>query len=95
MRIVGDTLLAPLQCCIFQEIKGIVVDSSSVDQEYKLIKAKMAIKLYENPDPMTRSLRILEERVCEKRFSSFVKDVHRFAKEWGTGLSLATRRSII
>ena len=40
-----------------------------VEQEYKLIKIKAAIKLYENQDPMIRSLRAFEERPAEKGHS--------------------------
>ena len=37
----------------------------SVGQEYKLIKTKMAMRLYENPDPMIRiCVWIFEEKEC-------------------------------
>ena len=37
----------------------------SVVQEYKLIKTKMAMRLYENPDPMIRiCVWIFEEKEC-------------------------------
>ena len=62
----------------------------SVEQYYKLIKIKAAKKLYENPDPMMRSVRIFEGKACEKGFSSLVKDAYLFAEEMGTSLNLAT-----
>ena len=48
------------------------------------------MKLYENPDPMMRSVLILEEKAGEKGFCSLVKDVYKFAEELGTSLHLAT-----
>lgn len=48
------------------------------------------MKLYENPDPMVRSVRIFEEKVYKKGFSSVVKDTHKFAEELGTSLNLAS-----
>lgn len=48
------------------------------------------MKLYENPDPMMRSVLIFEEKTGEKGFFSLVKDAHKFAQELGTSLNLAT-----
>ena len=48
------------------------------------------MKLYENPDPMVRSVRIFEEKERKKGFSSVVKDAHKFAEELGTSLNLAS-----
>ena len=63
----------------------------SVEQENKLIKFEAVIKLYENPNPMIRSMRIFEERACgEKGFSLLVKDAHKFGEKLGTTLNLAT-----
>ena len=62
----------------------------SVEREYKLIKIKATKKQYENPNPTMRSVRIFEEKVCEKRFSSLEKDAHKVAEELGTSLNLAT-----
>ena len=37
----------------------------SIGQEYKLIKTKMAMRLYENPHPLIRiSMWIFEEKEC-------------------------------
>ena len=60
----------------------------SVEHEYKVIKIKAAIKLYMNPDPMMRSVRVFEERAAESGFASLVKDAHRYAEELGTTLIL-------
>ena len=63
----------------------------SVEQENKLIKFEAVIKLYENPNPTMRSVRMFEERACgEKGFSLLVKDAHKFGEKQGTTLNLAT-----
>ena len=56
----------------------------SVEQEYKITKIKAAIKLYMNPDPMMRTVRVLEEGAAERGFASLVKDAYRYAEELGT-----------
>ena len=62
-----------------------------VEQENKLIKFEAVIKLYENPNPTMRSVRMFEERACgEKGFSLLVKDAHKFGEKLGTTLNLAT-----
>ena len=60
----------------------------SVEHEYKVIKIKAGIKLYMNPEPMMRSVRVFEERAAERGFDSLVKDAHRYAEELGTTLTL-------
>ena len=63
----------------------------SVEQENKLIKFEAVIKLYENPNPTMRSVRMFKERACgEKGFSLLVKDAHKFGEKLGTTLNLAT-----
>ena len=62
----------------------------SVERENKLIKINATKKQYENPDPIMTSVRIFEEKVCEKGFSSLEKDAHKVAEELGTSLNLAT-----
>ena len=62
----------------------------SIEQEYKLIKTKMAMRLYENPDSMMRSVWIFEDKECEKGFSTLVKDAHKFAEKLATCVNLAT-----
>ena len=63
----------------------------SVEQENKLIKFEAVIKLYENPNPTMRRVRMFEERACgEKGFSLLVKDAHKFGEKLGTTLNLAT-----
>ena len=56
-------------------------DMKSVEHEYRVIKIKAAIRLYMNPDPMMRSVRVFEERAAENGFASLVKDAHRYAEE--------------
>ena len=68
--------------CLAREKRG--RELKSVEQEYKLIKTKMAVRLYENPDPMMRRVWIFEEKECEKVFSSLVKDAHKYAEELAT-----------
>ena len=55
----------------------------SVEHEYKVIKIKVAIKLYMNPELMMRSVRVFEERAAERVFASLVKDAHWYAEELG------------
>ena len=65
----------------------------SVEQEYKIIKIKAAIKLCMNPDPMMRTVRAFEEKAAERGFASLVKDAHRYAEELGTTLTLEPAES--
>ena len=58
-----------------------------------MIKIKAAIKLYMNPDPMIRSVRVFEERAAERGLSSLVKDAHRSAEELVTTLTLEPAES--
>ena len=60
----------------------------SVEQDYKLIKIKEAIKFYESQDPIIRSVRAFEDWSAEKGHSSLVKDATRYAQELGTILRL-------
>ncbi|XP_031571639.1 uncharacterized protein LOC116305807 [Actinia tenebrosa] len=53
----------------------------SIEQEYKLIKIKAAVKLYESPDPMMRAVQQFEERAADKGFSSLISDAKKFAQE--------------
>ena len=50
----------------------------------------MAMRLYENPDSMMRSVWIFEDKECEKGFSTLVKDAHKFAEKLATCVNLAT-----
>ena len=67
----------------------------SVEHECKVIKIKAAIKLYMNPDPMMRSVRVFEERATQRRrgFASLVKNAHRSAEELVTTLTLELAES--
>ena len=42
----------------------------------------MAMRPYENPDQMMRSVWIFEEKGCEKGLSSLVKDAHKFGETY-------------
>ena len=60
----------------------------SVEREYKLTKIKAAIKLCQNMDPSMRAVQQFEEMAVEKGHTSLMKEVHKFAEELGTSLSL-------
>ena len=53
----------------------------SVEEEYKNIKIKAAVKLYENTDPSMTTVRKFEEKSMKSGRHSFVKDAQRFAEE--------------
>ena len=50
----------------------------SVQEECKLIKSRSAIQLYNNADPMIRTVRQFEERAVDKRFSSLISGADKF-----------------
>ena len=54
----------------------------SVEEEYKNIKIKAAVKLYENTDPSMTNVREFEEKSMKMGRHSFVKDAQRFAEEY-------------
>ena len=62
----------------------------SIEQEYKLIKIKAAVKLHDNSDPMMRTVQQFEERSTENGFSSLIKDANKFAEELGITLKFNT-----
>ena len=80
---VEDTLLAPLRGVLYLSRDKRSRGLKSVAQDYKLIRIKVATKLYENLDPMMRSVRTFEEKAYERGFSSLVKDAEEFAEELG------------
>ena len=51
----------------------------SVEEEYKNVKIKAAIKLYENTDPSMATVTESEEKATKSGRHSFVKDAKRFA----------------
>ena len=59
-----------------------------VEQEYKFTKIKAAVKLYQNVDPMMRTVRIFEERSVKKGHSSLLTEAHKYAEELEISLSL-------
>ena len=60
----------------------------SVEQEYKNIKIKAALKLYNNPDPSIQLVKHFEEWSVELSCQSILKDSVKFATEIGLTLSL-------
>ena len=64
----------------------------SVEHEYKVIKIKVAIKLYMNPDPMMRSVWVFEERAAERGFASLVKDAHKYMNTYYQRVSMRPTR---
>ena len=60
----------------------------SVEEEYKSIKIKAAIKRYENTDPSMSAVRKFEENSMKSGCHSFVKDAQIFAQEHGMHLQL-------
>ena len=60
----------------------------SVEQEYKLVKIKAALKVYKNLDPTIAFVRKFEERAGEVGHHSFLKDSMKYAAELGLGLDL-------
>ena len=51
----------------------------SVEEEYKNIKTKTAVKLYENTDPKMTTVREFEEKSLKSGRHSFNKDAQKFA----------------
>lgn len=62
----------------------------AIEQEYKLIKIKAAVKLYESLDPKMKSVQQFEECAIVKGFSSLITDSRNFAQELDTTLNLNT-----
>ena len=60
----------------------------SVEQEYKNIKIKVALKLYNNPNPSIQLVKHFEERSVELSCQFILKDSVKFATEIGLTLSL-------
>ena len=58
----------------------------SIQEEYKVTKIKVAVKLYRNGDPTMVMVREFEERAEELGHSSFVKEAARYAEEMGLQL---------
>lgn len=60
----------------------------SVEQEYKNIKIKAALKLCNNPDASIQLVKEFEERSVKLKYQSILKDSVKFATEIGLNLSL-------
>ena len=52
-----------------------------MELEYKLIKIKAALKVYENPDPTIVTVRDFDERASERGHYSLGKDTVEHARE--------------
>ena len=61
----------------------------SVEEEYKMIKIKSAIKLYSNEDSTMRLVRAFEENAVHRGHQSLVKETRMFAEELGFTLDLS------
>ncbi|PFX29473.1 Retrovirus-related Pol polyprotein from type-1 retrotransposable element R2 [Stylophora pistillata] len=60
----------------------------SIEEEYKVTRIKVAVKLYSNSDPAMAMVREFEEREEELGHSSLVKEATRYADETGLQLQL-------
>ena len=60
-----------------------------MELEYKLIKIKAALKVYENPDPMIATVRDFDERASERGQHSLGKDAVEYARELNLELELS------
>ena len=63
----------------------------SIEEEYKVTKIKVAVKLYRNSDPAMATVREFEERAEKLGNSSLVKEAARYAEEMGLQLKLEYR----
>ena len=60
-----------------------------VEQEYKQIKIKAALKMYSNREPTLQLAREFEERATEKGHQSLVKEGRVHAEEMNISLQLS------
>ena len=60
----------------------------AVVQEYKNIKTKAAMKLYQNPDPSISAVRMIEDQSVRTGRQSMIKDARKNAEELGVQLQL-------
>ena len=61
----------------------------SVEDEYKSVKVKSAMKLYGNTDPAMQMVRKFEERAEHAGHQSLVKDTNKYAEKLGLALQLS------
>ena len=59
-----------------------------MEEEYKAIKIKGALKLYKNTDSTMELLRRFEERSCVLGHTSIIKEATKFSRDLGLELSL-------
>ena len=60
----------------------------SVEEEYKAIKIKSAVKLYKNTDPTMNLVRRFEERLGTLGHNSLIKEATQFSSSLGLELNL-------
>ena len=60
-----------------------------MELEYKLIKIKAALKVYENPETMIAIVRDFEERASERGHHSLGNDAVEYARELSLELKLS------
>ena len=60
----------------------------AIEQEYKNIKVKAAMKLDQNPDPSLSAVRVFEEKSFRTGRQSMIKDARNYAEELGVQLQL-------
>ena len=54
----------------------------SLEEEYKLTKIKVAVKLYSNPDPVMQVDKQYEEKVEGSGPQALIKDAKKYARNW-------------
>ena len=60
----------------------------SAETEYKEMKVKAAVKLYQNRDPAMKMVREFEEQAESKEYQSMTKEAGKYAEEYGLQLQL-------
>ena len=60
----------------------------AVETEYKEMKVKAAVKLYQNRDPAMKMVREFEEQAESKGYQSMTKEAGNWAEEYGLQLQL-------
>ena len=63
-------------------------DLRSMEEEYKAIKIKGALKLYKNTDPTMKLVRRFEEQSGALDHTSLIKEATKFSRDLGLELSL-------
>ena len=74
--------------CIYMSRKSGGRGLRVVEQEYKNIKVKAAMKLYQNPDQSMPAVRMFEEKSMRTGRQAMIKDARKCAEELGVQLQL-------